>query len=56
MMNGEPRVENEEPVIALRENNMVMTARCAVCGGRCDPVGLDYMLGRDLRPCARCLR
>jgi len=30
--------------IVLRSNNCISNDPCILCGGRCDPTGLDYML------------
>ncbi len=39
--------------IKLTANNIITNDPCAICGNRCDPCGLDYMLGRRL-VCAVC--
>ena len=40
--------------IVLSQNNCQTNDPCALCGGRCDPCGLDFMLKGGWLVCDRC--
>lgn len=48
--------KTDHPIV-LRPNNTLSNDPCALCGGRCDPVGLDYMLdGTSALVCEVCAK
>ena len=57
MSNDNETTKRRNVSIDFRVNNTITNDPCALCGGRCDPCGLDFMLADSLElVCDNCAR